>query len=248
LELGTFVGYSALRLARACMRARGRGRSGPWLVVSVEVSPLEACLARHFVDLARASALAEIWVARSGDVLPRLVEEFSERAVGLQFLDHRGKVFHEDLEQAEHMDLLAAGSRVLADNVVSPGSPLLLWHIFRSSKWAATAWSLCEFLEPDHEDWMVAGRLLHGPGIHVAPPAPERLWALAWEAEHLRRRSEGFRPAEPPVQATDRIALATRVADAYRALGIEAVPWRGPARPRLAAAEASGRGGRGDGA
>mmetsp|Transcript_147221 Transcript_147221/g.455385 ORF Transcript_147221/g.455385 Transcript_147221/m.455385 type:complete len:84 (-) Transcript_147221:80-331(-) len=72
---------------------------------------------------------------------------------------------------------------------------------------------------------MVAAELQRRPDLSVAPPAPEALWALAWEADHLRRRSEGFRPAEPPVRAADRAELAGRVAGAYRALGIEAARW-----------------------
>merc|ERR1712139_590823 len=102
VELGTFVGYTAVRLARAsCMQSQGSRA-----VVTVEVDPVQACIARHIIDLGRLSCTAEVWIGQSRDVLPRLLEEFSLRGVGLLFLDHKGQVFHADLAYAECLDLL----------------------------------------------------------------------------------------------------------------------------------------------
>merc|ERR1712060_290403 len=109
------------------------------------------------------------------------------------FLDHKGQVFHLDLAQVERLQLLAPSAHAVADNVASPGAPLLLWHVARSRIWVSSAWALHEFLEPDHEDWMVVAKLMRRPDASTPSPPPESLKALAWHTDHLRRRSEGFR-------------------------------------------------------
>mmetsp|Transcript_57129 Transcript_57129/g.133189 ORF Transcript_57129/g.133189 Transcript_57129/m.133189 type:complete len:314 (-) Transcript_57129:29-970(-) len=238
LECGTFVGYSTLRLAHVCTR-KGWAK-GPWAIVSVEVNPVQACLARHFVDLARASRVAEIWVGQVRDVLPRSLEEFSQSCVGLLFMDHKGSAFHTDFAQAEWLNALSVSSKAVIDNVVSPGAPLLLWRAVCDRSWATRVWALKEFLEPDQEDWMVVVTIRRRPDLSAHPTAPEELRVLAWQAEHFRRRSEGYRPAEAPVRPGDRASFAHEVADMYRRLGVQATPWQ----PALADAKVSNTKGR----
>mmetsp|Transcript_6158 Transcript_6158/g.13974 ORF Transcript_6158/g.13974 Transcript_6158/m.13974 type:complete len:404 (-) Transcript_6158:44-1255(-) len=238
-ECGTFVGYSTVRLAKrfsdvahwrnATPQDGGGGvhsAAGHHAIVTVEVSPVQACVARHFIDLTGLTVAAEVWVGQVRDVTPRLLEEFGERGIGLLFLDHKGQVFHRDLEQCERLGLLGRGAHVVADNVVSPGAPLLLWRLtYSGGVWASSAWALHEFLEPDQEDWMVIAALAQWPRPGEFPPPPEPLKVLAWETDHLRRRSEGHRPAEAPVRGVDRARFARYVAETYKSFGMEARPW-----------------------
>jgi len=127
----------------------------------------------------------------------------------------------------EHLQLFKNSAHVIADNVASPGAPLLLWYVLQSKVWVSMRWALCEFLEPNHEDWMVLGVLEAYPNVCEPVSAPESLRILAWQTDHLRRRSEGLRPAEPPVGSLERMHFARYVIESYMKLGIEATPWLG---------------------
>eukprot|EP00421_Protoceratium_reticulatum_P029235 CAMPEP_0168474510 /NCGR_PEP_ID=MMETSP0228-20121227/60883_1 /TAXON_ID=133427 /ORGANISM="Protoceratium reticulatum, Strain CCCM 535 (=CCMP 1889)" /LENGTH=165 /DNA_ID=CAMNT_0008490549 /DNA_START=33 /DNA_END=528 /DNA_ORIENTATION=- len=69
------------------------------------------------------------------------------------FMDHRGSRFRDDLLLLEDSGLLSGGAAVVADNVLKPGAPLLLWHLARSRGVHAQFVSVPEFLMPA-EDWM----------------------------------------------------------------------------------------------
>jgi len=67
-------------------------------------------------------------------------------------LDHRGTVYHEDL-QAGAPDL-RKGARVFADNVLHPGAPLFLDHVARG-EFDITIHELQEFVhDPPVTDWV----------------------------------------------------------------------------------------------
>ena len=70
-------------------------------VITVEVDPVQGCIARHHIDLAGLSCFAELWTGQFRDILPRPVEEFGARSLGLAFLDYKGTIFHEDLATME---------------------------------------------------------------------------------------------------------------------------------------------------
>jgi len=226
VECGTFIGYSAIRFARSVHQVQcGQNVACPHVVVSVEVNPIQACIARHMIDLAKFSQTAEVWVGQVRDIAPRLLEEFAIYGTGFIFLDYKGQIFHVDLMQMEHLQLFAHNAHSVADNVASPGAPLLLWQMSCSKVWTPTVWALHEFLEPDHEDWMITAILTQSPNMDKLQPPPAPLKELSWHTDHFRRRSEGFRPAETPVQNADRILFAHHVTASYKALGIEATPW-----------------------
>jgi len=228
LECGAYIGYSTIRLALAARMARSLPCHPA--VVSVEVDPVQACISRHFIDIVGILPDAEVWVSQVRDIIPRLVEERSELGVALVFLDHRGQAFHSDLQQLERLFVLTPGARAVADNIVSPGALLLLWHLVRSGYWATRTWALHEFMEPGHEDWMAVATLCDCPSGRSELPTenavlPERLRELSWAADHFRRRSEGLRPSEPRVRPVDRTSFAKQMASGFQALGIMAKPW-----------------------
>jgi catechol O-methyltransferase len=120
LELGTYCGYSALRMSRV-MPAGAR-------LCSLELSPANAAIARRV--LAHAGIGDELTVVEGtlgdgGVTIERLRRDqgFDEGSVDFVFIDHDKAAYVPDLERivAEHW--LHPGSIVVADNVKFPGAP-----------------------------------------------------------------------------------------------------------------------------
>lgn len=152
VELGTFVGYTALRLARWVSGpgpAPGRG-------VSLEVDAVHALLTRHHLGLARLAGAVDVWVGQALDLVPRLAEELGAPSLGLVFMDHRGTRFHSDLARLERHGTPLPGMTHVCDNVLKPGAPLCLWlAAHRPRGFPATSWSMNEFAHWNSEDWML---------------------------------------------------------------------------------------------
>ncbi|CAE7475624.1 COMT, partial [Symbiodinium sp. KB8] len=220
LECGTFIGYSAMRLALQMLAGRDSpDRAGPH-VFTIEVDPVQACIARHLVDLAGVSCSVEVAIGQVRDIVPKIVELFGATSVGMVFMDYK-----------EDTGAIGINSRLLADNVALPGAPLLLWNLAFSPSWELTAFAMTEFHEPNTEDWMALGRY-RGPA-GPAPAAPASWQHLSWHTDHMRRRACGLRPTEGDMFEADRVAYSRHVRRHYNAAGIQAVPWHGHARGGL---------------
>jgi catechol O-methyltransferase len=120
LELGTYCGYSALRMARA-MPAGAR-------VCSIEFSPANAAIARRIWDHAGVGDQLTVVVGTLGDggsTIDRLRTDhgFGEGAVDFAFVDHDKAAYLPDLERILGEGWLHPGSIVVADNVKFPGAP-----------------------------------------------------------------------------------------------------------------------------
>jgi catechol O-methyltransferase len=126
LELGTYCGYSALRVARA-MSAEAR-------LVSVEFNPANAEIARRIWDHAGAGERLSVVVGTLGDggrTADRLESEHGVGggAVDLAFLDHDKNAYLPDLELIVARGWLHPGSVVVADNIKLPGAPKYRAHM-----------------------------------------------------------------------------------------------------------------------
>lgn len=237
VECGTFVGYSATRLAVQLLR---RGGGPPTArVVTIEVDPVHACIARHLLDLAGLSSIVEVCTGQVRDVLPKVLENFGMRAIGLVFMDYKGSIFHTDLELLEGLHALGPGCVEVADNVALPGAPLLLWKLAFSGAWSLRAYAVTEFFEPNTEDWVAVAEYL-GPAGAPAPPAPASWHRLSWHTDHMRRRAGGLRPTEGDMFEEDRVAYSRHVRRHFLAAGIQAQPWCGPPDDPLAASASGG--------
>jgi catechol O-methyltransferase len=120
LELGTYCGYSALRIARA-MGSDGR-------LVSIEFNAANADIARRIWDHAGVGDRITVLVGTLGDggaTLDRLASEqgFAEGALDLVFIDHAKEAYVPDLERIVARGWLHPGSVVVADNIKFPGAP-----------------------------------------------------------------------------------------------------------------------------
>jgi len=126
LELGTYCGYSALRMARV-MPAGAR-------ICSIEFSPANAEIARRIWDHAGLGDEVTVVVGTLGDggsTIDRLSAEqrFGEGAVDFVFVDHDKAAYLPDLERIVGEGWLHPGSIVVADNVRFPGAPKYRAHL-----------------------------------------------------------------------------------------------------------------------
>jgi len=120
LELGTYCGYSALRMCRA-MPDGAR-------LVSIEFNAANAVIARRVLQYAGVSDRVELIVGTLGDgglTIAALDAEHGLSAGSLDFvlIDHDKSVYLSDLELILERGWLHPGSVVVADNVKFPGAP-----------------------------------------------------------------------------------------------------------------------------
>ena len=120
LELGTYLGYSALRTARVMPQGAR--------LVSVEFLPANAEIARSILDHAGVGDEVTVVVGTLGDggaTADRLEAEhgLAEGALDFVFLDHDKKAYLPDLDLIVTRRWLRPGAIVVADNVKFPGVP-----------------------------------------------------------------------------------------------------------------------------
>ncbi|MCV7279179.1 O-methyltransferase [Mycolicibacterium flavescens] len=119
LELGTYCGYGALRLARAAPEAR---------IYSVELAEANAEVARRVWAHAGVADRVTCVVGTIGDggrTLDALAAEhgFGPGRLDVLFLDHDKDAYLSDLLSMLDRGWLHPGSVVVADNVRLPGAP-----------------------------------------------------------------------------------------------------------------------------
>ena len=119
LELGTYCGYSALRMAVTAPGAR---------IFSIELSPENAAIARRIHAHAGVADRVTVIVGTLGDggsTIDTLRSEhgFAPGGLDFVFLDHSGDAYLTDLQRMQSLGWLRKGAIVVADNVRFPGAP-----------------------------------------------------------------------------------------------------------------------------
>jgi catechol O-methyltransferase len=119
LELGTYCGYGALRIAAAAPSAR---------VVTVELSAANAQVAQRIWIHAGVADRITCVVGTIGDdgrTLDRLqtTHGFAPGTLDFLFIDHDKNAYLADLQAIVGRNWLRKGSVVVADNVGFPGAP-----------------------------------------------------------------------------------------------------------------------------
>lgn len=125
VELGGYVGYSALFLGNTLRNAQKDDHDGTSNAVywSLEADPVFAGIIMNLVDLAGLSDVIKVITGKAADSLTRLKEEGKLETVDMLFLDHVEDLYVTDLQVAESLGLLKRGSHIVADNVLRPGAP-----------------------------------------------------------------------------------------------------------------------------
>jgi len=142
LEVGAYIGYSALRLSR-CLAGGGR-------LCSVEFNASNAELARRIIKHAGADDRITILVGTLGDggkTMDRLAGEhgFADGALDFVFLDHDKDAYLPDLRLILERGWLHRGSVVVADNVKFPGAPA--YHAYMQAQ-EGKLWRTVEHVAP----------------------------------------------------------------------------------------------------
>lgn len=137
LELGTYCGYGALRIARAATNAK---------VFSVELAEANAANARQIWAHAGVADRVTCVVGTVGDggrTLDTLASQhgFGSGALGFVFLDHDKDAYLDDLKSILDRGWLKPGAIVVADNVRIPGAPRYRAYMRRQQ---GTLWNTVE--------------------------------------------------------------------------------------------------------
>ena len=119
LELGTYCGYSSLRMATVAPQAH---------VVSIEFSAPNAAIARKIHEHAGVSGrvtVVEGALDDGGKTIDALRNQhgFDAGSVDLVFVDHAKEAYLPDLKRIEEQGWLRRGTLVVADNIKFPGAP-----------------------------------------------------------------------------------------------------------------------------
>lgn len=110
VELGGYVGYSAIAFAQALKEAGGQR------YFSLEMNPEFGAVIAMLVDLAGLHDVVTVVIGASSDSLRRLHQSGQLKHVDLLFLDHYKPAYTTDLKLCEELGLVGPGSVYAADN------------------------------------------------------------------------------------------------------------------------------------
>uniref|UniRef100_A0A8D2LQT7 Catechol O-methyltransferase n=2 Tax=Varanus komodoensis TaxID=61221 RepID=A0A8D2LQT7_VARKO len=139
LELGTYCGYSAIRIARL-LKPKAR-------LLTVENNAEFVPIAKEIIEIAGLSDKVTIIQGFSQDVIPQLKETYQVDTLDFVFLDHWKERYAPDTILLEECGLLRKGSVLLADNIIFPGAPEFIKYIRSNKRFECTSY-------PSHLEYM----------------------------------------------------------------------------------------------
>lgn len=123
VELGAYVGYSAVLFADAARRAGGER------YYSLERDATFAAVTTAFLELAGLGSFAKVVVGGSAESIKSLFDQGKLTTIDMLFLDHYKPAYTTDLKLCEELGLIHPGTVLAADNVISPGNPPYLAYV-----------------------------------------------------------------------------------------------------------------------
>ncbi|KAJ5156595.1 O-methyltransferase [Penicillium capsulatum] len=112
VELGAYVGYSAIKFGDAVRRAGGQK------YLSFEINPVNAAVSKVLIELAGLQDFVRVTIAPSHVSIAQLVRDSTVDYLEFFFVDHWKDRYVPDIWLVEQLGLLRAGkSVVVADNV-----------------------------------------------------------------------------------------------------------------------------------
>ncbi|XP_027715210.1 catechol O-methyltransferase [Vombatus ursinus] len=130
LELGTYCGYSAVRMARL-LPPGGH-------LFSIECNESFAAIAQQVIEVAGLQDKISILKGPSQEIIPQLKKKYEINTVDMVFLDHWKSCYVPDTKLLEESGVLRKGSVLLADNVICPGAPDFLEYVRNSQRYECT--------------------------------------------------------------------------------------------------------------
>ncbi|WP_442931331.1 O-methyltransferase [Mycolicibacterium sp. 120320] len=159
LELGTYCGYGALRIARAAPAAR---------VFSIELAAANAEIARSIwahAGLADRITCVVGTIGDGGATLDTLAQHgFDTGTLDFMFIDHDKSAYLADLRSVLDRGWLRRGAIVVADNVKLPGAPdyLAYMRAEQGARWNTTEHKTHGEYQTLLRDVMLESELLSG--------------------------------------------------------------------------------------
>ncbi|KAM9099809.1 catechol O-methyltransferase isoform X2 [Sarcophilus harrisii] len=139
LELGTYCGYSAVRMGRL-LPPGGH-------LFTIEFNESFAAIAQQIIQLAGLQEKISILKGPTEEIIPQLKKKYEINTVDMVFLDHWKDRYLPDTRLLEESGLLRKGSVLLADNVILPGAPEFLQYIRNHKGFECTHYpSMLEYL------------------------------------------------------------------------------------------------------
>ena len=143
VELGGYMGYSALRISRQL--APGAH------LTSVEISPINAAFATKIIEFAGCRDKVTVVVGTAETKIEALKKL---GPIDLLFLDHLKTVYKSDLQLLERAGLIQPGTVVVADNCLVPGCPDYVEYVMNAPHFDSikhvTTLEYC-----DDTDWVI---------------------------------------------------------------------------------------------
>ncbi|KAE8634779.1 hypothetical protein XENTR_v10002435 [Xenopus tropicalis] len=140
LELGTYCGYSAVRICRL-LKPGVR-------FFTVEFNPAYAAVAKQIIEFAGLIDKVQVLEGSTGDIIPQLKKKYEVDTLDFVFVDHWKDKYKPDTQLLEKCNLLRKGSVVLADNVIVPGAPDFLEYVRNCGKYDCTNFpSFLEYMD-----------------------------------------------------------------------------------------------------
>ncbi|KAM3939715.1 catechol O-methyltransferase isoform 1-T2 [Leptodactylus fuscus] len=121
LELGTYCGYSAIRMARL-LKPGAR-------LLTVEMNSENAAVAKQMIKFAGVQDKVQLLEGSSEIIIPSLKTKYGVDQVDFVFIDHFSVSYTSDTKLLEECGLIKKGSVLLADNVLYPGAPDFLEYV-----------------------------------------------------------------------------------------------------------------------
>lgn len=139
VELGGYVGYSAIAFADMIRRGAGLTSFKVW---SLEFDPRFAAIAEELIAMVDLSQFITVVVGAAGDSLRAMKADGRVESVDFLFIDHSEggiELYETDLKVAQELQLLKSGALVVADNVLRPGAPKYREYVRSSSAFESRA-------------------------------------------------------------------------------------------------------------
>ncbi|CAK9033070.1 Catechol O-methyltransferase [Durusdinium trenchii] len=183
VEVGLYVGYSSTRMASQMRHWGGR-------VISMEVDPYHAAIARNTIEWAGLTDYIEIWCGHSENLIPRLKERLPEKSIDILFFDQQGTKMHLDLQRIVDFNMLSETAIVVGDNVLRPGAPQFMYWNSVAGPYETQVVSLREYKQEVVEDWMsISFWLPQSPEARMPMRIPEEVEQLGHDTDGIRWQS-----------------------------------------------------------
>ncbi|CAF1415245.1 unnamed protein product [Rotaria sordida] len=130
LELGTFLGYSSLRIISQL--------PDNVLFITIEANSQSAEIVRSIFEFAGVTNRINIINDYSDNVIPHLSKNFNIDSFDFIFIDHFKDVYLRDFKMLEDTRLIKAGTMIVADNVITPGAPDYLKYVRNNPNYTST--------------------------------------------------------------------------------------------------------------